>query len=288
VREFLTGLAILIIGVLFAALIAPFVVDFNDQRARIEDLLSTASGRPVSIAGKIDIRLLPFPVLKLDQVTIGAPPSRSSAYAERVSLDIATMPLLKGEVHVMEALVEKPVVTVAIAPDGSLAGLAQPAMDEQSAANLISIERLNIKDGQFIVLPAAGAAPSVLSKLDLEVTAASLQGPWRVDGTGEWVGQPVTLRLSTGTADEAGKFRVKAGMDHPKGGFKVDVDGTAGFQPHLTFDGKLAMAGDMAWPEPNQLGTRPWSVSTLARLDGLRLIFPPLKSMRGARKAGSS
>lgn len=285
-REFLTGLAILIIGVLFAALIAPFVVDFNDQRARIEDLLSTASGRPVSIAGKIDIRLLPFPVLKLDQVTIGAPPSRSSAYAERVSLDIATMPLLKGEVHVMEALVEKPVVTVAIAPDGSLAGLAQPAMDEQSAANLISIERLNIKDGQFIVLPAAGAAPSVLSKLDLEVTAASLQGPWRVDGTGEWVGQPVTLRLSTGTADEAGKFRVKAGMDHPKGGFKVDVDGTAGFQPHLTFDGKLAMAGDMAWPEPNQLGTRPWSVSTLARLDGLTLDLSAAEINAGSEEGG--
>jgi len=112
VREFLTGLAILVIGVLLAALIAPFVVDFNGQRALIEQTLSRAAGTPIRIAGPIDVRLLPFPVLNLDQVSIGGKDSRVSAIAKRVSLDISTMPLLKGEVQVMEALVDSPMITM--------------------------------------------------------------------------------------------------------------------------------------------------------------------------------
>ena len=113
-REFLTGLAILVIGVLFAALIAPFVVDFNSQRSFIENTLTEAVGFPVTIGGQIDIRILPFPVVHLEKIAIGAPDGSMAAKAERVSLDIATMPLLKGEVHVMDALIEQPSLNVCL------------------------------------------------------------------------------------------------------------------------------------------------------------------------------
>jgi len=268
VREFLTGFAILIIGVLVAALIAPFIVDFNEQRGRIEAVLSHAAGRPVSIVGQIDVRLLPFPVLQLEKVTIGVPSSGSSAYVDRVSLDIATMPLLKGEVQVMEAVFERPVVTAEVSEDGSMVAGSVPTSDDPASGPLISIEKLVVKGGQLLVRPAHGVEPLALSELDLDVTAASLQGPWRVDGSGEWAGRSVALHVSTGTIDENGRFRVKAGLSHPDGGYRLDVDGNAGTAPRLTFDGKLSVSGDMAWPESGQLGVRPWSVSTGVRLDG--------------------
>jgi len=140
VREFLTGLAILVIGVLFAALIAPFVVDFNSQRPFIENTLMEAVGLPVTIGGQIDIRILPFPVLHLEKIAVGAADGGMAAKAERVSLDIATMPLLKGEVHVMDALIEQPSLTVAMGPDGELARLVPSSSPESKSGVSVTIE----------------------------------------------------------------------------------------------------------------------------------------------------
>ena len=286
VREFLTGLAILVIGVLFAALIAPFVVDFNSQRAFFEEKLTEAVGMPVSIGGQIDIRILPFPVLHLEKLAVQTPDHSLSATAQRVSLDIATMPLLKGEVHVMDALVEGPSLNLAMGAFSGLKSGTMPAGSDGQSGVAVSIEKLTIKDGSLAVQPAAGVPQMIMSKLDLDISAASLKGPWRVDGAGVWNERPVALRVSTGTADETGSFRIKAGLDHPGGGYKADIDGMVGLDPHLGFAGKLVVAGEMAWPEADHLGTRPWSVSTQAHLDGSTLELTAAEINAGGDEGG--
>ncbi len=288
-REFLTGLAILVIGVLFAALIAPFVVDFNSQRSFIENTLTEAVGFPVTIGGQIDIRILPFPVLHLEKIAIGAPDGGMAVKAERVSLDIATMPLLKGEVHVMDALIEQPSLNAALGTDGLTKGGSRSSTSEPKAALAgvpMTIEKLTIKDGSMAVQPAQGVPAVTLTKLDLEVTAASLMGPWRVDGFGVWNNRPVGLRFSTGTVDEAGSLRMKGSMDHPGGGFKADIDGMVALNPHFGFNGKLVVGGDMPWPEADLLTTRPWSVSTQAHLDGSKLELSAAEINAGGDEGG--
>jgi AsmA family len=289
VREFLTGLAILVIGVLFAALIAPFIVDFNTHRDFFERQLSVAVGQPVTIGGPIDIRLLPFPVVQLEKLSVGPGSSGFEAQVERVSLDIATMPLLKGEVHVMEAVIESPSVSLARLAAGSDVAKASALANEASDGSnelAVSIEKLVLKKGTLSVRPSSDAAPVVFKKLDLEVTAAALAGPWRVDGTGEWNGRPVGLRVSTGHMDETGTVRIKATMDHPQGGFKADIDGLVALSPTLSFNGKLSVTGDMPWPEGDRLSTRPWSVSTQAVLDGNRLDLSAAEIDAGGDEGG--
>jgi hypothetical protein len=75
-------------------------------------------------------------------------------------------------------------------------------------------------------------------------------------------------------------------MERSSGGFKADIDGKAGFQPKVSFEGKLAVSGAMAWPEADGLGTRPWSVSTLARLDGNALELTGAEIMAGGEEGG--
>ncbi len=289
VRELLTGLAILIIGVLFAALIAPFVVDFNSQRDFIEGKLTEAVGRPVTIGGQIDIRILPFPVVHLEKISVGSLDGGLADTAEHVSLDIATMPLLKGEVHVMDALVEHPSLHVMIGADRAAAGSARSGAsygDDILPVTAVSIERLTIKGGSVAFQLAPGVPPIMMTKLDLDITAASLMGPWRVDGTGEWNNRPVGLRVSTGTPDDTGSFRIKAGLNHPDGGFKADIDGMVALNPRIGFVGKLGVAGEMAWPEADALATRPWSVSTQAKLDGTMLELSAAEINAGGDEGG--
>ena len=71
-RILLTGLSLLLIVALTAALVAPYLIDWNGQRAFIEARLSAVLGQKVTIGGNIDVKLLPTPYLVLGQTVIGS------------------------------------------------------------------------------------------------------------------------------------------------------------------------------------------------------------------------
>ena len=287
VREFLTGLAILLIGVLFAALVAPFLVDFNERRAFVEETLSRAAGTPVSVGGQISLRFLPFPVVKLERVTMGNAASGLAVTADHVSLDIATMPLLKGEIYVMEAVIDRPTVTVAISEEGRFPRFPNLAnSSESSSAWPISIETLAVHDGALSLAPTRDAPPMRLTKLDLAIQAAALSGPWRVDGTGNWRGRPVQVRLTTGALDEAGLFRARFGLDRKGGGFRAELDGVIATKGDSGFDGKLRLEGDMAWPEDNDIGIRPVSLTSAIKLTGRSFDISAAEILAGGDEGG--
>ena len=268
-REFLTGLAILVIGVLFMALVAPLFVDFNERRAFVEETLSRAAGTRIAVGGAISVRFLPFPVVKLEGVTLGSKAAGIEVKADRVALDIGTMPLLKGEIHVMEATVEHPVVSLAILADGHMPKFPALSADgDQSSGWTVRIETLALRNGELSLVPASDAPPVRLSKLDLDVEAAALSGPWHVEGNGQWHGRAVLVRLSTGALDEAGLLRARAGIERKGGGFRAELDGIVSTRGDSGFDGKLRLEGDMAWPEDNDIGVRPVSLTSSIRLAG--------------------
>ena len=62
VQTTLLGLGIAIILALVAALVGPHFVVWSDYRATFEQHAAKAIGAPVSIAGRIDARLLPVPL----------------------------------------------------------------------------------------------------------------------------------------------------------------------------------------------------------------------------------
>ena len=57
-RNFLTFLAVALVALLTAALVAPMLVDWNSQRARLATALSHRLGTSVEIKGSIEARLL--------------------------------------------------------------------------------------------------------------------------------------------------------------------------------------------------------------------------------------
>ncbi len=286
-REFLTGLAILVIGVLFMALVAPLFVDFNERRAFVEETLSRAAGTRIAVGGAISVRFLPFPVVKLEGVTVGSKATGIEVKADRVALDIGTMPLLKGEIHVMEATVEHPIMSLAILPDGRMPKFPALSADaDQSSAWTVRIETLALRNGELSFVPTSDAAPVRLSKLDLDVEAAALSGPWHVEGTGQWHGRPVTVRLSTGALDEAGLLRARAGIERKGGGFRAELDGIISTRGDSGFDGKLRLDGDMAWPEDNDIGVRPVSLTSAIRLAGRGFDISSAEIQAGGDESG--
>ena len=108
------GIALLVIIVLLvaAALIIPHVIDINSYHAQIQSQLEKKLGRQVSL-GPMSLSLFP-PSFEVSNAVIGEDKNfntgRSFATADKLSVSIGLMPLLRKEVDVKSLeLVQPPI-----------------------------------------------------------------------------------------------------------------------------------------------------------------------------------
>ena len=240
-REALTFLAVLIIVALSAALAIPHVVDWTARRGWVESILSQALGARVEVAGAIDVKLLPSPILDLGQVSVrGLSPGDPQMFAQRLRLEMAPAPLLRGAVRFVEARLDQPRVTLSLSEDGAFALPRPPA----NAPEELAFERIEVHGGQ-IEITRPGRERLLLGDVTMNAEAASLQGPFKGAGSLRTGGQALAFRFGTG-ASEDGRLRLK-----------VSVDGAA-LAPHIEFDGAL--------------GAQAMGLNTRLRLEGAAVL----------------
>lgn len=237
-RDLLTIAAGIVILALSAALAVPYFVDWGAQRLEVEAQLSRALGARVSVAGAIDMRLLPTPSLTLERVAVedGGPVSGS---AQSAHFEIAVAPLLRGQIEVLEARLERPRVEIAL--DGLPMGGASRARD-------LKFERIVLRNGAVGL--NLGGRRVMLDKLDLDARAASLDGPFKGDGAVNRDGVRTPFRFST--AEREGE-RLR---------FKLVVDSAAGW-PRAEFDGAFVAGGRLEGRAvvAGKLGATPWRIA---------------------------
>ena len=223
-RDLLTALASAAILVILAALFGPMMVNWNGQRDFVESKLTGLMGQTVRVQGPIDLRLLPTPVLSLADIRWGEDGDRPVFSAETLTLEIATGPLLKGEIQIIDASLEAGRLDLRYDKAGGLALLGGLAPD--SGHRAVAVERFVLKRSTVLIEDATSGGGMILTGLDLELQAGALQGPWRVSGHGALDGRPVDVRLSTASPDEDGSVRLIASL--------LEEDGRS-----LNFDGHV-------------------------------------------------
>ncbi len=237
-RDSLTVLAILVIGVLTTALVGPYLIDWNFHRQLIEQRLTAAAGTEVTVAGPIDLKLLPRPIFKFARVAIGEPtPGRPHVTIDEVDAEISLTALMRGELQVVDTTLKRPRLTLVEAP-GSGFGLLLPGDDD---ADRVALDHLRIEDGS-VALDFADGRHLALSGLDAEAEATSLRGPFKATGRFGPAAAPIPFHLATGTFD--GRRMV----------LKVRLDGSA-LQPTVDLDGTLT-SGPPPTPAKAKPGTR--------------------------------
>ena len=135
---------ILIIAVLFTALIGPYFVDWTAYRDIFEREASAYIGRPVTVAGKASVRLLPTPVLSFTDIRVGDAEA-PDVEMERFRAEVELAPLLKGEVRIIQMAVERPRFRFDLAGLAGDQGLS--AERWRIDPERISLERLEIVEG---------------------------------------------------------------------------------------------------------------------------------------------
>ncbi|MGI3898931.1 MAG: AsmA family protein [Janthinobacterium lividum] len=258
-RDSLTVLAILLIGILTAALVGPYVVDWNGQRSLIERRLTQAAGAPVTVAGPIDVKLLPTPRLRFGDVTIGdAKAGRPRLTAKALEAEISLTALMRGQVQIVDTTLVSPRLDLEQAADGTI-DLALPT---DSTADSVAVDHLGVRDGTVVIRLADGR-PLTLANLDVDGEATSLRGPFKIGG--RLAG--VQFRVATGTLDQ-GHMRVKLHVDGSASRPALDSDGMLARHPGAVgpgFDGTATLAGSL--PIDGSPATIPWSLAMRVSVD---------------------
>jgi len=207
VNSLYIGIGTALILALLTALIGPFFVDWGAHRLAFEAEAARIVGMPVKVLGDVDARLLPSPRIRLGDVVVGDL-EHPFARMARFDLDVEVTPLIKGEVRVGELRLERPEVELTVGADGRIAGMG-------GATPIAAVvERAEIVDGRLTLADGRTGQGVAFDRISATGTAASLDGPWKLDGRAAREGAGFAFHLQAGrnAAAEWG-FRIAATLD---------------------------------------------------------------------------
>src|SRR5205807_1505278 len=207
----------------------------------------------VRIEGHIDLQLLPTPMLRLQKVEFGRWGDPNKTRARELRVELAPGSLLGGEWRATQLKLRGPEFALTLDQSGRLDWSALAVGSDPDA---LSIEQLEIEDGQATLTYAASGAKLALDKLSFSGQIGSLIGPVKGDGSFAVSGQPVVYkyRLAMGRRGDDGNTKVRLIVNPPEGRrpadseparqTSFDVDGTVRFEKNVPqFEGTLQVAG---------------------------------------------
>ncbi|TIQ10249.1 AsmA-like C-terminal region-containing protein [Mesorhizobium sp.] len=217
----------LFVLVLCAALVVPYFVDWTGYRADFEREASTILGRKVTVKGDATARLLPFPSVTFSNVEVaGGPGGQPAMTMETFSMDAELAPFLRGELLIFDMRLVHPKATIDVAGDGTVDWAIRPSTPFDPGQ--IAIEKLTVTEGQIELRHAAGWRSHFISEINSTVSAKSLAGPWRMDGSLRFDGLRTEVSASTGRTEADGQMRVRLKADPDAYPLIIETDGNAG------------------------------------------------------------
>lgn len=219
-----------LVGLLAALFVVPVFIDWTRYRGVLEEEATKLLGREIRVGGKVNLRLLPTPYIRLEKVriadtlaTIGEPLFR----AEDLTVWLAISPLFRGNLEATEIELRKPQLTLVL--DGQGGGNWSSLADRPERAvfvpNQVSLGHVRVNDGSIAVLDAAGNEKGRVDHINGEVSAAALEGPYRTSLAFMMHGAAREVRLSTARMEADGSVRLKGTVRSPASGASYTVDG---------------------------------------------------------------
>ncbi|GLK77947.1 membrane protein [Methylopila jiangsuensis] len=267
----LTALGLALVLALAAALVGPLFVDWSAYRDEVARQAGALLGAPATVAGPVDVRLLPSPYLRVRGLSAGAGDGR--LLAEEVELTLSVGALLRRDLNAERVRLVRPRLLLSVGADGAVT--TPVGAGAGAGAERISFSRAEIEDGRVELSAPAGRV--TLSAVSGFAEAGSLKGPFRFEGRAVTALGPATLRLSTARADAAGALRLKLSATLDGRPETLDLDGALTLAKQPRFDGQIVLAR----PPARDDATTPWRAAAKIAGDAGRLALSALDLRRG-------
>ena len=153
----------------------------------------------------------------------GGPNGEPAMTVEEFSMDAELAPFMRGEFLIFDMRLVRPKMNVSVDADGKVDWAMRPSSPFDPAQ--IAIEKLTITEGQMRIRHATSGRDHLISEINAEISAKSLDGPWRADGSLRLDGMRTAIGLSTGKVDEKGALRLRIKADPAIYPVAIESDG---------------------------------------------------------------
>jgi uncharacterized protein involved in outer membrane biogenesis len=287
----LAALTTIVVTVLAALFAVPYIVDWNDYRSAFEAQAAKIVGRPVRVAGNIDLTILPVPVLNVRGLRIAdefGKFDKPFAEVEGLNVTLALPPLLSGTIEAKSIELDQPVIRLKIDEfgEGTWQSIGPHGFDIPLPVREVILNSVEINDGTVELRNGRETAARRVHRVSGTFSAESLTGPFRFVGSATTGGEEREIKLSAGQI-RGSTLRLKASLRSADGVslYQLDGDvkgldgpihyvGPVAARLALDTDAKKAKTGQLAEPMPGKaVELRASSKITLedAKLDDITL-----------------
>ena len=214
-NSFLLAVGGFLVVVLCALFAVPHFVDWNTHRSAFEAQATRLLGREVRVGGEVNLRLLPVPYISFENVRVADVTGRFDkplVKLEAYTVWLSVPPLLQGRIEAREMELVRPRFQFAVDDQGrgNWQGLGGGDPDFPFAPKAVALRSAQIRDGIISLRGSGGQVLLAASKLDGELSAGALRGPYRFRGTVAQGDEQRELKISTGRISEQDGLNFKA------------------------------------------------------------------------------
>lgn len=260
-KKIVSIVLLLVVLAVGSLILGPSFINWGKYKPEIISQLQTMTGHEYAIAGKIELAIVPMPRLKIEQLTVGMPAAlggNTIVSLEKAAVNVELAPLMQKQIVVKSVELVKPVFNLGVKADGTAIWMtpelqkkidaskvvpAQPRGEMGNAfGQAISLNGIKITEGFFSYSDARKGTKTTLDKINLDIEAGSLFGPYNVEGQVGYNGQPVMLSVkSTKVADFNAAIPVQAQINLVGGGTVITYSGIFATKPTLELQGETSI-----------------------------------------------
>lgn len=239
---YLGGLLTVILAALFGV---PYFVDWNGYRGVFEEEASKVLGRDVRVGGAVNVRFLPTPYVRFEKVRIADPTGQTGEAfmrADSFTMRLAVAPLLRGALEANEIELSRPVLSFALDSEGSgnWASLQLKPAELPFIPRNVALHSVRFLDGAVSLYGSDGQAITRIEKVNGELAAETLKGPFKFAGRATWSGEERDIKFVTTSPDADGGIKLKFNLRGLLTANSYAFDGTL-----ANLSGKPRFTGDV-------------------------------------------
>ncbi len=260
-RNFLIGIGVLAVLFFGAAIAVPKLVDWNSYKTGIQQQVKQATGRNLTIAGDLDLAILPAPRLLVKTIRFANAKNGSQPHMvslEALDVQVRVLPLLQGRVEVASIQLIKPMILLERLADGRANWEFTPPKTsrpdrtqktnskDQLATNstAIRLDNVQIQNGVVMWRDAKSGSEERLENVSLQLRAGSLNGPFDLRGDVSIRNLNAKIEAAIGELKPTTAAPVLLSIVLPKAAVQAQISGSVvaiGALPRFT--GKLNLSG---------------------------------------------
>jgi AsmA protein len=267
-KKWLIGIAAVVVLLVVVLLVIPFLIPTGAYVDRVVALTKQATGRDLTIKGKISFSLLPRVALEASDVSFSNAPGMSTpdmATIGKLQIEVRPLALLSGDLVIDRFVIVDPHIALEVdkagrpnwqfaQPAGSATGApaaaaqptsatgAKPAASSSAAFEQLHLGDVRLVNGAVTYLDARTGKKVAIDKINAKLALPDLASPMQVDSGATWNGQTVALVLDLGSpqkflAGQKTPVSLKLAATPIAFGFKGEVAAAAA----LTLDGETQL-----------------------------------------------